>query len=121
MDQFVNRIEELDRLQSLYESDAAELAIIYGRRQIGKSELVRQSIADRDDAVYFDLLPRLKARESHHGISGRARPSGFKTHTFHASPAGCQHRRGCLVARPNAPHPQPSHRRSCVLWTDSLR
>ncbi|SNR68920.1 hypothetical protein SAMN06266787_1116 [Halorubrum ezzemoulense] len=56
MDQFVNRVEELDRLQTLYESDAAELAVIYGRRQIGKSELVRRSIADRDDAVYYQAV-----------------------------------------------------------------
>ncbi len=56
MDQFVNRSEELDRLQQLYASDKAELAIIYGRRQIGKSELVRQSIADRDEAVYYQAV-----------------------------------------------------------------
>ncbi|AWB28328.1 ATP-binding protein [Halococcoides cellulosivorans] len=56
MDQFVNRLDELDRLETLYESDAAELAIIYGRRQIGKSELVRRSIADRDDAVYYQAV-----------------------------------------------------------------
>ncbi|PSP49063.1 ATPase [Halobacteriales archaeon QH_7_69_31] len=56
MDQFVDRLEELDRLQTLYESDAAELAIIYGRRQIGKSELVRRSIADRHDAVYYQAV-----------------------------------------------------------------
>jgi hypothetical protein len=38
----------------------------------------------------LDLLPRLKTRESHHGISGRAfaRLYGFKTHTFQASLAG---------------------------------
>jgi AAA+ ATPase superfamily predicted ATPase len=56
MDQFVDRIEELDRLQTLYESGAAELAIVYGRRQIGKSGLVRRSIADRDDAVYYQAV-----------------------------------------------------------------
>ncbi|WP_129113972.1 ATP-binding protein [Halegenticoccus tardaugens] len=56
MDQFVNRTEELDRLQTLYESGVAELAIVYGRRQIGKSELVRQSIIDRDDAVYYQAV-----------------------------------------------------------------
>ena len=56
MTQFVNRLEELDRLQSLYASDTAELAIVYGRRQIGKSELVRRSIADRDDAVYYQAV-----------------------------------------------------------------
>ena len=36
----------------------------------------------------FDLLPRLKPRESRHGISGLSWPCGFKTHAFQASPAG---------------------------------
>ncbi len=63
MNQFVNRRAELDRLQTLYESDAAELAIIYGRRQIGKSELVRQSIADRDDAVYYQAVQGTKTTQ----------------------------------------------------------
>jgi len=56
MNEFINRLDELNRLQTLYESDTAELAIVYGRRRIGKSELVRQSIADRDDAVYFQAV-----------------------------------------------------------------
>lgn len=56
MEQFVDRNEELDRLRSLYDSPTAELAIVYGRRQIGKSELVRQSIRDRDDAVYYQAV-----------------------------------------------------------------
>ncbi|MDB2239425.1 hypothetical protein PM026_16850, partial [Halorubrum ezzemoulense] len=41
----------------------------------------------------IDLLLRVNAEESHHGISGRAkRPVDFKTHTFQASSAGFQHR-----------------------------
>lgn len=56
MKKFVNRTEELTRLQSLYESDCAELAVVYGRRQIGKSELVRRSIADYDGAVYYQAV-----------------------------------------------------------------
>lgn len=56
MDQFVDRTAELDRLRALYESDDAELAVLYGRRQIGKSELVRRSIADRDDAIYYQAV-----------------------------------------------------------------
>jgi len=54
----------------------------------------------------LDLLLRVNAEESHHGISGRSkRPVGFKTHTFQASSAGFQHRLGCLVARSKRPHP----------------
>jgi AAA+ ATPase superfamily predicted ATPase len=56
MDQFVDRLEELERLRSLYASDEADLAVVYGRRQIGKSELVRQSISGRDDAVYYQAM-----------------------------------------------------------------
>ncbi|ELZ10013.1 bacterio-opsin activator HTH domain-containing protein [Natrialba aegyptia DSM 13077] len=37
------------------------------------------------DIQFIDLLPRLKTRESHHGISGRSWPYGFKTHTSQAS------------------------------------
>jgi len=55
---------------------------------------------------HVDLLLRVNAEESHHGISGRTkRPVGFKTHTFHTSSAGFQHRCGCLVARSMRPHP----------------
>ena len=36
MDRFVNRTNELSRLQTLYESDDAELAVIFGRRRLGK-------------------------------------------------------------------------------------
>ncbi len=40
---------------------------------------------DLDNPQLIDLLPRLKTRESHHGISGRSWPYGFKTHTSQAS------------------------------------
>lgn len=53
MDRFVDREAELDRLRALYDSGSADLAIIYGRRQIGKSTLVLHSVRDRDDAVYY--------------------------------------------------------------------
>lgn len=56
MDQFVDRVAELNRLQELYASPSAELAVIYGRRQIGKSELVRESIQDHDTAVYYQAV-----------------------------------------------------------------
>lgn len=50
---FVNRDEYLDLLTDRYGRNQADLIIIYGRRRLGKSALVRQSIADRDDAVYW--------------------------------------------------------------------
>ena len=53
MEQFVDRDVELDQLTDCYESETADFVVIYGRRRLGKSELVRQSIADRDDAIYY--------------------------------------------------------------------
>lgn len=53
MQEFVNREEELSRLRELYNSEEAELAVIYGRRRLGKTELVKQSVKNRADAVLY--------------------------------------------------------------------
>jgi AAA+ ATPase superfamily predicted ATPase len=56
MADFVDRETELEQLVDCYESNRAEFVVIYGRRRLGKSELVRQSIADRDDAIYYQAV-----------------------------------------------------------------
>lgn len=56
MDQFVDRAAELSRLRACYQSDDPELAVVYGRRQIGKSALVQRSIRDREDVVYYQAV-----------------------------------------------------------------
>lgn len=53
MTRFVNRDRELERLDALYESDTAALAVMYGRRRMGKTTLALESIRDRNDAVYY--------------------------------------------------------------------
>jgi hypothetical protein len=50
---FVDREDELETLQTAFQSDSAELHVIYGRRRLGKSALVREATADLDDAVYW--------------------------------------------------------------------
>jgi len=50
---FVNRSEELSRLHDLYESTSAELAVIFGRRRLGKTALVNESLEGYDDAVFY--------------------------------------------------------------------
>ncbi|MCD4810829.1 MAG: ATP-binding protein [Methanosarcinales archaeon] len=49
---FVNRNDELNFLDSAYRSDRSEFIVIYGRRRIGKTELLREFIKDKN-AVYF--------------------------------------------------------------------
>ena len=40
---FVGRIDELKALEALYAKDAFQLAVIYGRRRVGKTALDRKS------------------------------------------------------------------------------
>ena len=56
MEGFVDRSDELDQLTGCYDGDSADFVVIYGRRRLGKSELVRQSVADRDNAVYYQAV-----------------------------------------------------------------
>jgi hypothetical protein len=59
---FVDREEELNFLEKKYNSEKAELIIIYGRRRIGKTEILRKFLENKD-GIYF--LGRLEApRES---------------------------------------------------------
>jgi len=53
MPDFVNRVKELTRLRALYDSADAELAVIFGRRRLGKTALVRESLTAYDDAVVY--------------------------------------------------------------------
>lgn len=53
MNHFVNRDDELSRLRGCYESDDAEMVVIFGRRRLGKTQLVQHSLSDRDDAVVY--------------------------------------------------------------------
>ncbi|SEO19998.1 ATPase [Halogranum amylolyticum] len=53
MDRFVDRETELSRLRECYDLDEAEMVVIFGRRRLGKTGLVRQSLSDGDDAVLY--------------------------------------------------------------------
>lgn len=61
MAEFVNRTTELGRLESLYESDEAELAILYGRRRLGKTALVKRSLDAYDDTVVYQAKQKTSA------------------------------------------------------------
>ena len=48
---FVNRVEEIEILENAYSSKEASLFILYGRRRVGKTELISRFIGNR--GVYF--------------------------------------------------------------------
>ena len=49
---FIGREKELKALNNLYNSGKFEFAVIYGRRRIGKTELIKKFIDDKN-AIYF--------------------------------------------------------------------
>src|SRR6056297_3382695 len=69
---FVNRSEELSRLRALYESDDAELAVIYGRRRLGKTALIKQSLTHSDDAVVYQAKQKTSALQLQQFIDAAA-------------------------------------------------
>ncbi|HIQ49588.1 MAG TPA: ATP-binding protein, partial [Nanoarchaeota archaeon] len=60
MSRFIDRKEELNFLERKYKSNEAELLILYGRRRIGKTELLLEFLKNKK-GIYF--LGRLEARE----------------------------------------------------------
>ncbi|MBR1695467.1 MAG: ATP-binding protein, partial [Selenomonas sp.] len=49
---FVGRKREMEFLQKCYDSPKAELVVIYGRRRIGKTELLKQ-FSHGKQAVFY--------------------------------------------------------------------
>ena len=60
---FVDRKDELELLDSRFESDSAELLVIYGRRRLGKSALVREAVRDRENAIYWQATEETAAAQ----------------------------------------------------------
>lgn len=49
---FIDRTNELETLAKEYQREAASLVVVYGRRRVGKTELIRHFIQDKP-ALYF--------------------------------------------------------------------
>jgi AAA+ ATPase superfamily predicted ATPase len=53
MESFVDREKELDFLAERFGSDSFELILLYGRRRVGKTELVKKASEDRDSIYHL--------------------------------------------------------------------
>ena len=73
---FYGRSAELERLNEMYSSDKFECAIIYGRRRVGKTTLIKEFIKGKK-AIYF------LAREA----SGAINLKGFSNDVYSVSAA----------------------------------
>lgn len=55
MEKFVGREKELKFLKEKYNSEKSEFIIIYGRRRLGKTKLLQESIKNNKNSLYFLL------------------------------------------------------------------
>ncbi len=53
---FINRHAELANLETHYRSERAELFVLYGRRRVGKTELLRHFCADKPHVFFIATL-----------------------------------------------------------------
>ena len=83
---FIDRKDELNRLEQLYGSKRAELFILYGRRRVGKTYLVRE-FSGR--AIRFELTGM-------HGVSMRDQLGNFATALARAKPIHINFLNGAL-------------------------
>ena len=60
----VGREKEQIMLQKMLGSDQAEFAVVYGRRRIGKTFLIREFFSKRQDCVYFQATGIQKGKMS---------------------------------------------------------
>ena len=52
-DAFVGRERELTKLDKIYSSKKQNVALIYGRRRVGKSELIKHFIQKYDHCLLY--------------------------------------------------------------------
>ncbi|MBO5094003.1 MAG: ATP-binding protein [Lachnospiraceae bacterium] len=52
---FVGRESELDKLNKMYRSDRFEFAVLYGRRRVGKTMLIREFLKEKDGIYYMAI------------------------------------------------------------------
>ena len=65
---FIGRKKELSALNGFYDSGRFEMITIYGRRRVGKTELIKEFIKDKK-AIYF-LATEGNYKENLSGLTG---------------------------------------------------
>jgi len=69
MNKFIGRIEEINKLKEIYKKLDFNLALVYGRRRIGKSELIKQSLKGEKSAVIYYECKQTNEKNNIDGFS----------------------------------------------------
>ncbi len=60
MTEFVDRNEELRLLRELFDAESAELGVVFGRRRLGKTRLVKQALEGYDGTVFYQARQKTR-------------------------------------------------------------
>ncbi|MCE5208087.1 MAG: ATP-binding protein [Chloroflexi bacterium] len=87
---FIDRKTELEQLSQLYNSDHAELFVLYGRRRVGKTELLRAFCADKPHIFFIATLSSDSEQlatfsQQVYGFSHAEVPAGFTFPSWEAA------------------------------------
>jgi uncharacterized protein len=87
---FINRKTELEQLGRLYGSDRAELFVLYGRRRVGKTELLRAFCAGKPHLFFIATLSSDSEQLANfsqqiYGFNHHEVPSGFTFPSWEAA------------------------------------
>ncbi len=87
---FINRKTELDLLDQRYRSNQAELFVLYGRRRVGKTELLRAFCADKPHVFFIATLSSDSEQlatfsQQVYGFTHTDVPSGFTFPSWEAA------------------------------------
>ena len=52
---FVGRERELKKLNNMYKSEQFEFAVLYGRRRVGKTTLIREFMKEKQGVYYISV------------------------------------------------------------------
>jgi len=87
---FIDRKIELEQLSHLYGSDHAELFVLYGRRRVGKTELLRAFCADKPHIFFIATLSSdaeqlATISQQIYGFDHKEVPAGFTFPSWEAA------------------------------------
>lgn len=82
---FIGRKTELNQLDKLYKSDKFEFAVIYGRRRVGKTELIKKFISDKEAIFFTGVETNTKQNLENFSKSILEFSTGIQTNTTFAS------------------------------------
>ena len=63
MDNFIGREKEIRQLRQRYESSSPEMVVVYGRRRVGKTFLIRQTFNNGFDFYLTGLYKKSLSRQ----------------------------------------------------------